>query len=52
MARNAHSPCDYPDCLRTPYDGYALYRVNAKGRPGVFMCEAHADKVKKAGGYR
>jgi hypothetical protein len=33
--------CQYPECEQTKDDG-PLYRVNAKGKQGVFMCARHA----------
>lgn len=39
--RTAHTPCDEPGCDRSPADGHALFRVNPKGQPGIFMCEQH-----------
>lgn len=32
--------CDEWGCEKTVEDG-ALYRVNPKGRPGIFMCAEH-----------
>lgn len=42
MARTAYTPCDWPDCDRSPVDGWALFRVNPKGETGIFMCSEHA----------
>lgn len=43
MGRTAYTPCDYPECNRTPADGWALFRVNPKGQTGIFMCSEHSD---------
>jgi hypothetical protein len=42
MARTAYTPCDWPDCDRSPAGGWALLRVNPTGQRGVFMCAEHA----------
>ena len=34
--------CDEWACASTVEDG-PLWRVNLKGRPGIFMCSAHRD---------
>lgn len=34
--------CDEWACTATVNDG-PLWRVNPKGRPGIFMCSAHRD---------
>lgn len=41
MSRNAYTTCDEPGCDRSPANGDALFRVNPKGEPGVFMCKEH-----------
>jgi hypothetical protein len=40
--RNAHTPCAWPGCTRTPAEGHVLVRVNPKGEPGIFMCRDDA----------
>jgi hypothetical protein len=34
--------CFHPQCNRGPATtGHAIYRVNAKGQPGIWACEKH-----------
>jgi hypothetical protein len=33
--------CFHPTCSRGPVRGDTLYRINAKGKPGVWACEEH-----------
>ena len=42
MSRTAYTPCDWPECDRSPANGHMLFRVNPKGQKGVFMCQEHA----------
>lgn len=37
--------CDEWTCTKTVEDG-PLYRVNPRGRPGIFMCNEHIDSVR------
>lgn len=46
MARNGYTPCDFEECKRSPVNGDALFRVNPKGEPGVFMCYEHAEEFR------
>lgn len=39
---NAHTTCAEEGCDRSPATGWALYRTNPKGEPGIFKCIAHS----------
>ncbi len=40
----AYSTCAFPGCDHRPIDGWAMYRVNPKGQPGIWMCKEHSEK--------
>lgn len=42
--RTGYTPCDWPECDRSPADGWALLRVNPTGQKGIFMCSEHAGR--------
>lgn len=33
--------CFYPRCGRGLANGHAIYRINAKGVPGIWACKEH-----------
>jgi hypothetical protein len=33
--------CFHPMCTVSPQTGGALYRINAKGQPGIWACREH-----------
>lgn len=41
IPRTSETPCAVDDCAATD----ALYRVNPKGEPGIFMCAEHARRI-------
>lgn len=42
MARRFDTPCAFEGCDRSNANGHALFRINPKGEPGIFMCKQHA----------
>lgn len=47
VPRTAYTPCEWPECDRSPVGGWALFRVNPTGQKGIFMCSEHAGRSPK-----
>lgn len=40
--------CFYPLCTVSPRTGGSVFRINAKGQPGVFACREHMKQTDAA----